>query len=283
MAGAIDLAASGKKPIFISKIVPGDKEIQSRIASELGAVSRHFQWSFASRSRIESEGSTRGRSIVFFAYAALAASAIEENVNGPVKIFVPEHGFISLNVALNPARLGSLSTKTTHPIYLGGLQEIWNAVNINAELIFPFDYQFKTKGEILAGCLDKAKLVDLIADSTSCGRYRTYNKTHCGRCIPCLVRRAAFLRAGIADNTALSKNTQKKYIFEDLKLLTSDKSAIDLRAAATAYLRYKEKGIGQVVGGALSFSSPNERSKYEGVVARGLNEVGQLLIEYGVL
>lgn len=283
LVGAIDLTVKGKKPLFVSKIVTGDKDIQKKIAIKLGAKDRHFQWSFRSHSSNEIESSTRGRSIVFFAFAALAASTLESKVGGRVPIFVPENGFISLNVALNPSRMGSLSTKTTHPVYLAGLQNIWNNVGIKAELTFPYDYQFKTKSELLAGCLDQQMLKDLISDSTSCGKFGRHKKTHCGRCIPCLVRRAAFLKSGLPDSTSHSTAYRREYVYPDLSAALLEESSIDIRAAAGAYLRYQKIGINRFIGGSLSFSSSNERSKYEGVVARGLEEIGHLLLHHGVI
>jgi hypothetical protein len=283
LVGAIDLTASKRKPLFVSQIVAGDSDFQRTIASKLGAKERHLQWSFNSTSQHSNEGSTRGRSIVFFAYALLASCAIDLKSKKRITIYVPENGFISLNVALNSTRLGSLSTKTTHPFYLKGLQEVWTAVGIPVELCFPKDYQFRTKGELLSECLDQSTLQDLIPETTSCGRYGTYNKTHCGRCIPCLVRRAAFLGAEQSDTTAPSKNTNKIYHFENLRLAYKDKSSLDIRAAAAACLLAQEKGIERIIGGALSRIPTGSRSKYAGVVERGLNEIGELLKAHNVI
>jgi hypothetical protein len=188
-----------------------------------------------------------------------------------VAIVVPENGFISLNVPLGPGRLGSLSTKTTHPIYMESIQSLWDALGIHAKLSFP--YRDKTKGDLLTECADRAKLVKLIGDSTSCGKYQRYKLTHCGECVPCMVRRAAFLKAGLTDTTA------KGYCCERLAISESG----DMAAAAAAYLRYQDKGVRRFAGGALSFSPPDERARYEDVVARGMDELGQLLSSHGVI
>ncbi len=285
LVGAIDLTRKGEAPLFVSKTVLGDKSFQSEIAMKLGAQDRHLQWSYPKPKGFpkDSEASTRGRSVIFFAYAVLAASTLESNLDGPVDIYVPENGFISLNVPLNPGRMGTLSTKTTHPVYLNGLQKIWDAVNINAKLRFPHEYQFKTKGELLEGCLDKTLLAELIPHSTSCGRFGTYKRTHCGRCVPCMVRRAAFIKAGLPDTTDIASTTGKQYVFDDLSVSGLQKGANDIGALATAYLRYRKYGINRYIGGSLAFSPKDERSKYEGVVKRGLDEVGQLLINHGVI
>ena len=271
LVGAIDLTSVGRKPLFVSQVVRGDRETQKRYATELGAAERHCHWSFTVGHSGESEQSTRGRSIVFFAFAALAASAIPSSDNQPVEIVVPENGFISLNVPLTPGRLGSLSTKTTHPVYMQGIQSVWDAVGIRGKLTFPF--RGKTKGEVLKDCTNQAMLADLIGASVSCGKYQRNNLTHCGECVPCMVRRAAFLVAGLQDTT------RKGYLYEHLARSHSK----DVAAAAAAYVRYQQKGIRRFVGGALSFASPGERPLYESVVARGMDELGQLLRSHGVI
>lgn len=271
LVGAIDLTSTARKPLFVSQIVRGNQTTQKKYATELGDKDRHFQWTFAVGHPGESEKSTRSRSIVFFAFAALAASAISSTKNSPVEIIVPENGFISLNVPLGPGRLGSLSTKTTHPVYMEGIQSLWDALGIHAKLSFP--YRDKTKGELLTTCVNQTKLVQLISDSVSCGKYQRHNLTHCGACVPCMVRRAAFLRAGLADTTA------KGYCCQKLNISESG----DVAAAAASYLRYQQKGIRRFTGEALSFAPSHERAQYEDVVARGMDELGQLLRSHNVI
>ena len=167
LVGAIDLTTEGRRPIFVSQVAKGDAETQLKYVRELGANNRHFQWNHRIRLIHSSERSTRGRSIIFFAFAALASSAVPATDGNPVEIFVPENGFISLNVPLNPGRFGSFSTKTTHPVFLARLQSIWDAVGIPAVLRSP--YRFVTKGELLANCSDQATLLRLVGDSMSNG------------------------------------------------------------------------------------------------------------------
>lgn len=271
LVGALDLTAAGKKPLFVSQVVRGDRDAQTRFAAALGGSDRHCQWSFAVRHPGVSEKSTRARSIVFFAFAALAASAIPSTKKLPVDLVVPENGFISLNVPLGAGRLGSLSTKTTHPVYMTGIQDLWDTVGIQARLSFP--YRDSTKGELLLNCADRRQLIKLIGDSTSCGKYQRHNLTHCGECVPCLARRAAFLKAKLRDSTT------KGYLRENLAHAESR----DVAAAANAFLRYQDEGIRRFAGGALSFASHAERGRYEDVVARGMDELGQLLSSHGVI
>jgi len=271
LVGAIDLTAGGKTPLFVSQVVRGSKAAQAKFASALGGPDRHFQWSFAVQHPGDSEMSTRARSLVFFSFAVLAASALRSTTEEPVEIIVPENGFISLNIPLDPLRLGSLSTKTTHPVYMSAIQEIWDAVGIQARLAFP--YWDRTKGELMHQCADRAKLENLVGSSISCGKYQRHNLMHCGHCFPCLIRRAAFLKAEMADTT------EKGYLHDNL----AHSDSKDVAAAAAAYLRYQEEGIRRFVGGSLSFAPHSKRKQYESVVARGMDELGELLSNHGVI
>lgn len=90
-------------------------------------------------------------------------------------------------------------------MFIDMLQRVLDTLGINVQFQLP--YRFKTKGEMMRECLDQDLLQKWAADSTSCGRFRTYNRQHCGRCVPCLIRRAAFLAwipEGIQHLTALS-------------------------------------------------------------------------------
>ncbi|MGJ8632333.1 MAG: Qat anti-phage system QueC-like protein QatC [Luteolibacter sp.] len=287
LVGAIDLCRSGETPILVSKIVRGDSDFQSEIADALVIKENHIQWGFNSRPTSKKEGSTRARSIIFLAYAAFVASSLRTGTKGKARVplYVPENGFISLNLPLTPLRRGSLSTKTTHPCYLKGLQEMWDAVGIPVTIESPFDYRFKTKGEMLADCIDQQTLINLIGKSTSCGRYGVYNQTHCGRCVPCLVRRSAFLRAGLKDSTETSiyKGNECSYVFQNILTASKEESAKDIRAAGIACLRVETKGIENFIGGELSFAPDSDRKRYSGVVGRGLAEIGIFLRQHGVL
>lgn len=273
LAGGIDLTRQGRRPLFVSQMAKGDSDTQVRFANRLGAGQRHLQWNHNIRVVHETERSTRGRSIVFFAFAALGACALPEGT-GTTEVFVPENGFISLNVPLNAGRSGSLSTKTTHPVFLDRLQAIWDALGLRLQFVRP--YAFVTKGELMASCQDQGLLSELVGESTSCGRFGYYNYTHCGRCVPCLVRRSSFVRAGLPDTTS-------RYHFPILKSAGRDDGANDIGAVAAAVLRKESMGVRRLTSGQLSFASLSDRQGYEGVVSRGLDELAILLRQEKVL
>lgn len=274
LVGAIDLSARGVKPLFVSQMAKGDSETQVHYAGQLGGAARHLQWNHNIRVNHATERSTRARSIVFFAFAALAAGELHAQTNETIGVYVPENGFISLNVPLNAGRAGSLSTKTTHPVFLKHLEEVFTALGLPASLERP--YAFKTKGELMAECADQGLLTRLVGRSTSCGRYGYYNYTHCGRCVPCLVRRASFLASGLADST-------RGYYFPSLSVAGRKSGANDIGAVASAVLRMERDGPRSLTAAQLSFATPVEREGYERVVVQGLTELGNLLRSQGVL
>lgn len=275
LIGAIDLITDGLKPCFVSQEAKGDVEKQIAFTSQLAPSQQHFRWKNPISLSGRNESSTRGRSIIFLGYALLAANTLSKWRTSTVDIYVPENGFISLNIALNSGRLGSLSTKTTHPVFLGLIQDIWNNLGINANIVTP--YQFKTKGEMLQECKNQDLVQSLVCSTTSCGKYLTHGRTHCGRCVPCMVRRAAFLKAGMEDSTI--------YKYRDLSNngFSKTQGPNDVNAVASAYVKYQNKGIERIIGGSLSFSATDTRHKYVGVVERGLTELGKLLEEQEVL
>ena len=166
LVGAIDLHEEGRNPLFVSQIVRGDADHQREYAMQFGSDNL-CQWSNKVYKKGKSENSTRARSIMFFAFALLASCGINCNTQGRKELFVPENGYISLNMPLDPLRTGSLSTKTTHPVYMNMLQEIWNDVGINIDFVLP--YKYKTKGEVLEECKNQNLMEKFIFGSTSCG------------------------------------------------------------------------------------------------------------------
>ncbi|QFZ84330.1 hypothetical protein GFK26_16960 [Variovorax paradoxus] len=277
LIGALDLTAQRRRPIFVSHIAKGDSETQVLYAKTFGGGERHLQWNqnIWLKPQREGEGSTRGRSIVFFAFAALAAdSHARASEASSVEVFVPENGLISLNVPLTVGRVGSLSTKTTHPVFMQRLQTLWASLGIPATLRLP--YAAKTKGEMMADCLDPDRLKGLAGMSTSCGRFSVYGLRHCGRCVPCMVRRSAFLRSRISDTTAV-------YVYPDLKAAQPDKGANDVAAVATAVVKVEDEGVRAFTAGQFVFAESSHRAVFEGVVERGLQELGVLLRSHHVL
>lgn len=274
LVGGIDLVHGGRQPLFVSQIARGDSDTQTQYARRLGAADRHLQWNQNIMLAHDTERSTRARSIVFFAFALLAAEKLLQQGMNEVVAVVPENGFISVNIPLNAGRVGSLSTKTTHPVFMEGMQAAWTALGFPVRLQRP--YAFQTKGEMLENCQNRQLLEELVGASTSCGRFGYYGYRHCGRCVPCMVRRASFIRAGMQDTT-------QQYVFTQLATTGRENGANDIGAAAAAVLRLEDNGIRHLTAGQLAFAPAAQRAQYADVVSRGLAELGVLLRQQGVI
>ncbi len=173
------------------------------------------------------ENSTRTRSFLFIAAGVAAANALGSNL----PMFVPENGFIGINVPLSPARAGSLSTRTTHPLFMHRMQLLLDRLGLGNQLENP--YRLLTKGEVLAASSDAELLKELAPRTVSCShpeaaRWRKRGQGNCGYCYPCLIRRAAMNRIGMDRAQDYSWDA-----LTDTELLRRDiKSGRSLRALA---------------------------------------------------
>jgi 7-cyano-7-deazaguanine synthase in queuosine biosynthesis len=275
LIGAIDLHRGGSKLLAVSQTVRGDGDNQKRFASIVGGGSEHLQLNHnASTRRSVKETSQRSRSLIFLAFAALAATTTERYHGGEtVPLYICENGFIAINPPLTNARLGSLSTRTAHPRFLSQMQDILDALDLRIEIRNP--YAQRTKGEMLSQCLDQDVLKVQASVSTSCGRFQRYNYQHCGRCVPCQIRRSAFIAWGVGDDTS--------YVYTELGRQDEDHAAFDdVRSVAMALASVKQDGMDRWLGASLSSPRIYDPQSLRDMVRRGLAELSALHAEYGV-
>jgi hypothetical protein len=275
LIGAIDCVREGKTPLLVSQMAKGDTESQARFASAI-TNGLHLQLNHHARPPIASERSQRARSIAFLGFGVLAASCLQSHHDGAtVELRIPENGFISQNVPLTPLRTGTLSTRTTHPHYLDLIQELLDSAQLRVKLHNPYGHT--TKGEMLRGCADQALLARLVDDSTSCGRFSRTGFQHCGRCVPCQVRRASYLAWGHADNT------RKGYRYTPLGQADAKHARFDdVRSVAMAIETVRRHGIGALVGGSMNSRLLGNVAPYRDVVDRGIAELAALHTGLGV-
>ncbi|GLZ77947.1 hypothetical protein Afil01_27540 [Actinorhabdospora filicis] len=178
----------------IERLVPGPG--QQHVVVHLGRREKRID-----ESTYPTEPTSRSRSLVFIALGLAVAS-----IYG-VPLWIPENGFASINPPLGPERLGSLSTRTTHPAFLDSLSEVLTAVGAHSTIENPF--KTTTKGEMYQKVVDLvgAKQASAFLSAThSCGLtgQRTHHistMTPCGVCFGCVLRRASFTASGVTDAT----------------------------------------------------------------------------------
>ena len=275
LIGAVDLVSDGtRRPYLVSQVSKGDKSRQAYFASTIGGGLPRLELNHNVKCPWTNERSQRSRSIIFLTYGVLMATALKRYHDGSdVTLYVCENGFISINPPLTTGRVGSLSTRTTHPVFITQFQNLLSAAGLHVTIENP--YQFKTKGEMLCNCADQSYLKTHAANTTSCGRFGFFGYRHCGRCVPCLIRRAAFHRWGVADKTG--------YVFDDLSKDDSDHARYDdVRSAAVAVAEAKAVGFDRWIRPRFIAPSLGDTAPYREVVRRGLDELGALLNASGV-
>lgn len=190
--------------------------VQARVAR-----SRNKHPEFSLGKKVET--THRPRSFLFLALAVAVAVAAEVD-----EIVIPENGLIALNSPLDISRVGTLSTRTAHPRFIGGFLSILNQLGaFTGRIHNPFLYLSKTDVVRLA----PRPLRSLLAQTLSCShlgrnRWTGFRGHHCGYCVPCLYRRVAFAAIDVDEPRQYYRN-----VFTRFDSLT-DVERADVRALA---------------------------------------------------
>ncbi|TCM12857.1 7-cyano-7-deazaguanine synthase in queuosine biosynthesis [Novosphingobium sp. PhB165] len=257
--GALWLDTGRRKPFLVSQGSPKEIHPQVTLAQELGLTHHRFEGRVSERWRQPYEGSTRARSILFFGYGVVAATAANLR-----DLLVPENALIAINPPFTRRRMGSLSTRTTHPHLIAELNSIWADAGVDVTLQNPFFHL--TKGEMLASA-HHTNLSRLASASYSCGKGKRVNG-QCGRCVPCLIRRASFVFAGVQDDT--------NYL-NDLALASRNDDVLAARQAVAQFNRASRDDLARWIRKAGPLPADKQtRDATIDAVGRGLAELGEL-------
>lgn len=178
----------------IERLIPGPA--QQHVVAHLSRRQKRIDGS-----SYPTEPTSRSRSLLFLALGLAVAS-----IHG-VPLWIPENGFASINPPLGPERLGSLSTRTTHPAFLEGLSTV--LTKVGAHGVIENLFRSSTKGEMYQRAVDLVGAEEasrFLSATHSCGL--TGQRAHhispevpCGICFGCVLRRASFAASGITDAT----------------------------------------------------------------------------------
>ncbi|RVD48544.1 Qat anti-phage system QueC-like protein QatC, partial [Mesorhizobium sp. M7A.F.Ca.ET.027.03.2.1] len=267
------LIEESARPVLVSHAYTGDKSVQNAIVARLPTALQHVSVNAWPNSERTSEISMRSRSFLFIAIAALVCDVKSRLVGGrPIALQVPENGLIALNAPLTPRRIGSHSTRTTHPFFLDGVQAIFGAVGIPATIDNPFATW--TKGQMVRSVSGSELFQAIASETVSCGKWKREGQ-QCGRCVPCLIRRASLYEGDVDDQTSY----QSASLVEVMKV---EDTRDDLVAMLSAVKRLDSANADTWV--AQSGPMPadvDRRSALVDVHRRGLMEVGRYLADGG--
>lgn len=281
--GAADKLAAGLKLTLVSHYGagsaqhagPAQKFLKHLLQQAYPQQVREFTFNVDPRQGLTGQGesTTRSRSLVFLALGTLVAAAQQAP-----RLFIPENGLITLNIPLTYSRLGSSSTRTTHPHTLSLFQQVVQLLGIGVTVENP--YRYMTKGEMLAGVGNPPLVHQGLPHTMSCAhpnaaRFKRMGVGHCGYCVPCIIRASAEHRAGLSGTPhVLSYAYDVRRKVRSGSSLT-DRTGGDMRSFEQAIMRAKQKspGVGQVLQAGPLSSDAAHIMDYVQVYTRGLNEV----------
>ncbi len=289
--GAINLLDSGQSPCLI-----GHNEYPKlRIKQECFATSfREYYpeqdsqflsftagarapYSFTNKNVLNgTETTSRGRSILFISFALTIAGILGQGT----PVYIPENGFIGVNVALTGSRIGSCSTRTTHPFFINEFKAILLSVGIDNPIENIFAYY--SKREIVRIVKERPAFLNGYKDTISCSHpcQARYNRVgsrvypiNCGYCYPCLVRKSSLL--DIVDESNYSYSDSPS---EFLARHGDSETSLDLLAVVNSIYRFEycnSEQIRRLIKNTGPLSN-EDIDKYERLYHAGMHDLIEL-------
>lgn len=255
--GAIKLLEDGNKPCLIGhNEYPKLKNKQNEFAETFRKIYPEQEMkfvNFTANSRAPknlqgellegTENTSRGRSLLYLCTAISIAGILGQSV----PVYIPENGFIGLNIPLTSSRKGTCSTRTTHPYFLNSFSKILKSVGIHNTINNFFAYS--TKREIVNLVKDTEAFKSHYRETISCSHpcIARYNEKgnneypiNCGYCYPCLIRKSSLVDAR---DFKYSFSAETK---DFLNQYGKSEKSNDLRAVISAVYQYKYMQDGDI-------------------------------------
>lgn len=274
--GAVHLLQSGQHPLFL-----GHKATATSVRHAQTVAGGWLQRSFTplppysrfalSQADPRAEPSSRSRSLMFLSLGIAAAVS-----SGSTSLVVPENGYTGINLPLRPNRGGALSTRSTHPETFHRVAQILDALDIGVTISNPFEWM--TKGEVMTMVADASPphgWEEAAALTLSCSKldgnwFKSSPNYNCGLCVPCMVRRATFLKSAITDKTTYVSESVTGQQLEDL---------IDARRGDIEAVKYAiAVGVDSDAIDAGTWPPVYDLDRAEALVQRGLDELALLTL-----
>ena len=197
-AGALEvLSSTSTKVILVThrsaqKVIPRQVELGRFLQDRFHGRVLHVNVLARRKGQQASDTTQRSRSLLFAALGQAVAHSF-----GARRVNFFENGVVSHNLPLSPLIVGTMATRTTHPLALEKLQHLIRCVLPEA---VPIEnrFQWLTKTEVVAR-IGQHGAAEQIVRAVSCTSVREQDslRTHCGACTQCLDRRFAVLAAGL--------------------------------------------------------------------------------------
>lgn len=199
LAGAIETLEAGRGRVALVTHVSSQKRIPHQRGLAQRLVDIYGRQALPVEVRVRRKGgkraietTQRSRTLLFAVISALVHGML-----GGERVSIFENGVVSQNLPISPQVVGTMATRTTHPLALEKARRLLELVSgAPAKLANP--YAWLTKSDVLAR-LQRHGRADLVGDSVSCSHVfkRTVEQPNCGVCSQCLDRRFAVLARGL--------------------------------------------------------------------------------------
>lgn len=200
-AGALETLATTRHNVLLvshrsaQKVIPRQDGLGAYLAEQFPGRVQHLQVKARRRGAEGKETTQRSRSLLFTALGWAAAQALRIP-----RISFYENGTISHNLPISPQVVGTMATRTTHPLALKKLNDLLELLDPGQHRI-ENRYEWLTKTDVVRR-IEQYGGTGQIEHAVSCTSVREQDsqRTHCGACSQCLDRRFAILAAGLEEH-----------------------------------------------------------------------------------
>jgi 7-cyano-7-deazaguanine synthase in queuosine biosynthesis len=199
-AGALEALASRKQKVALvshvsaQKVERRQRDLAKYLAGRFPGRVLHVPIK-ANRIGPEAVESTqRSRSLLFVALGQVVAHMMGAKI---VRLY--ENGVVSHQLPISPQVVGTMATRTTHPLSLRLLNDLMAGLPL-APIPIENPFQWHTKADVLRQIMLNGGEAQ-IAEAVSCAgvRDQSIEKPHCGACSQCLDRRFGVLAEGLGN------------------------------------------------------------------------------------
>ncbi|MBW4976451.1 hypothetical protein KZZ08_22835 [Roseovarius mucosus] len=200
-AGALEaLSTSSKKVILLThrsaqKAISRQVKLGEYLAHRFEGRVLHIHVLARRVGQEASDSSQRSRSFLFAALGQLVAKSF-----GAQRLSFYENGVISHNLPISSQVVGTMATRTTHPLSIRKLNALMKHLGPD-HVSIENQYCWLTKRDVVERIAQHNGTAQIpISVSCTSIREQTTLHTHCGACSQCLDRRFALLAAGLGSS-----------------------------------------------------------------------------------
>jgi len=201
LSGVSWLIKQNIQPVIVSHDSSSKKttHIQNTLYTELKKIIKDLEIiQIKARSTLRGKELTqKARSFLYLSLGSMIALEL-----GIKKVFLFENGILALNIPISISRVFT-NTKTAHPKFLADFNKLIDSL-FPSSITIENPFVIRTKGEIVQE-LDNDEFKPMIKETITCSHafklqiQKGVTAKHCGKCIPCILRRASVHHANLWD------------------------------------------------------------------------------------